>query len=205
MQCAYCGGGKSKSELLDASWCMPSVPVDCNRMDTRQPPRLARSPPWSALLDDSSALSRLSLASAERPMFLCDAATSLEPGLMAVTAQPGTNMTRHVLLDGRWSAVDADSFASQNENGGMYLVRGANSARYIPGDPFSAGYTPLDSDPMPRPYLEGDPYTSGWGLEYLRSCPSTGQDAQVLPTVGSCYSNQPPYWVDECHYENVCS
>ena len=41
-----------------------------------------------------------------------------------------------------------------------------------------------------------------WGVSFKTSnCVSSG--SVLMPTTGACYQNQPPYWVEECHYDNV--
>jgi hypothetical protein len=176
LQCAICGGGAASSETLDASWCNPEPPRGCIRPYAPRGVRHFRSPPVSDLEGDSGHLDKLSMCSACRPTYTCDAAYTDNPDLQLYA---GT---------------------SSNANGGEYLFWG-------PQNQMAWAYD--NSDDLQRPYFENATYLQHWGLSPKPSLPCSAPpavgNARLLPTTGSCYVNQPPYWVEECYFGNVRS
>jgi hypothetical protein len=192
VQCAICGGGAAKSEILDASWCTPKESRKCTQSPAPFSVRRYRSPPGSNLEMDTGYFENMSMTSNRRPTYTCDATYVGIPGLQEHSFES--------------SAMISESIAAaSNANQGKFLYPDTDSSQLM--------WTYKNSDDLQRPYLQDATYLQHWGLSYTPSLSCKDQDAadidahnaggRLLPTTGSCYVNQPPYWVEECHYSNV--
>lgn len=217
VQCALCGGGSAQGELLDASWCSPKeLPEQCKDGTAPLGVRRARFPPHSALTDDDVYLSMMSMRSADRPVYVCDASYAGIPGMVTTTSTPNPDgIARHTFDPASgWERVNdtTDNYAWSNANRGVYItwdqVGPDVPETWDAGNALSWGY---QADAHGRTYSRDASYCPPWGFSYVRptceeeaaALAAAGNAAVLYPTTGSCYINQPPYWVEECHYGNV--
>ena len=144
----------------------------------------------------------MSVGSVSRQLYKCDAASPASSDLRLVTNDAKANRTHSVLTDGSWE--DLDVRALSNANDGQYVIRTSSEEAAKAGDPLAV-HSARALSSVWHPYLDENWYANAWGLEYQRDCVMEDAAEQVYPTAGSCYANQPPYWVEECHYGNVRS
>ena len=157
------------------------------------------------------------MRSAERPVYVCDASYSGIPGMVATMSTPNADgiAPQSYNPESGWERLNdtTDNYAWSNANKGVFLtwdrVGTDVPSDWDAGNALTWGFQP---DAEGHPWSTDASYTPAWGFSYVRpTCQqeaaqaAAGVAAQLYPTTGSCYVNQPPYWVEECHYGNVRS